>query len=301
MIQRIAWKRVAQQKSQAEYIAARHAEERLNRQFDVDADELIADANLGFLDDFRKPLLRRREFPRMLHFRTTDDRLYVTALQANRYQLGAPTAAPETSVHDLSVRLHESVLNNFAGALLAGRTYTQDDVRTLAKDLNDGELPPKFEQQENDEPWSITFERARPMTLSLGDNTIRISIRGERFTSGERQFAQMNISATYQIQRDAGQVKLVRQGELEIVPPGFVPGQDVLSAQQSALRTLIQSRLDDVFEEEIVAEGLLLPGEWEKIGRMPLSVLESGQGWLSAAWNLPSDDRVATAKDVPLE
>jgi hypothetical protein len=84
---------------------------------------------------------------------------------------------------------------------------------------------------------------------------------------------------------------------LEILPPGFDPAQDTLSAGQTALRGIISERLGEVFDEEIVAEGLDLPGEWAKLGRLPAAVMTTAEGWLTAAWDLPGEDRVASRSD----
>jgi hypothetical protein len=104
----------------------------------------------------------------------------------------------------------------------------------------------------------------------------------------------MNITVVYRIEREGNLVKLVRQGDLEILPPGFDPAQDTLSAQQTALRGIISRRLGEVFEAEIVAQGLEHPGQWAKLGKLPAAVMTTASGWLTAAWDLPSEDRVAS-------
>jgi hypothetical protein len=294
LVEKIAWKRVGKQKHEAEYVAARHAEARVNRQFDVQSGDLLTGARSDFNEYFRLPLVRRGEFPRLMLFRTSPAKLHLTVLQANPYQLGAPGGPPQVEAnHDVTIRVHESMLNNLAGALLAGVRLTQEDVRQIARDLNEGELPPKLQPQPNEEPWSITFANAMPITTQFRDDGFTVTIRGRRFTSGERQFNDMNISVTYKIETADGRARLVRQGDLQILPPGFDPQTDTLSASQTALRRLIQRRLGDVFEPEIVSEGLQLPGNWEKVGPLALALARAQQGWLNLAWDLPAADQVA--------
>ncbi len=63
LIQKIANKRVYESKSQAEAIASRRAEAKLNARMDAQSVNLIADANRDFWAKFRNPLLRVGAFP----------------------------------------------------------------------------------------------------------------------------------------------------------------------------------------------------------------------------------------------
>ena len=122
------------------------------------------------------------------------------------------------------------------------------------------------------------------MTVAFHDNGFQLTVRGQRYTSGDREFRAMNVTANYKVQMQGTGSKLVRQGELEILPPGFVRGQGRLSAQQVTLRTLLQRKFGKMLEPEIVSEGLTLPGRWEQVGRLDLKQLHSDGGWLVMAW-----------------
>jgi len=294
-IRKQAYKQIGRSKWQAEIIAARHAERRVNQRVDAESGTELAKANRRFLTRFRRPLLRRRAFPQTFHWRTTRDHLHLTVLQASPYQIGAPGRPPELDGSpSLAVRVHESMINNLAALLLAGRTFTDEDAGKLATQTL-GEIPEKLQPGENDQPWSITFARRQPVTIALADGGFRLTIRGTRYTSGERSFKAMNITAVYKIKRTDGRATLLRQGDLEILPPRFVPGQSRLSASQVALRRLISKRLGKLFEAEIVGEGLKLPGRWGETGPLTMAQLSSRDGWLAAAWQLPGAAKVALA------
>ena len=124
------------------------------------------------------------------------------------------------------------------------------------------------------------------------------TIRGQRFTSGDRRFRAMNITASYQVERTERGTRLVRKEELEIVPPGFVPGKGRLSASQIALRRLLTKRLGDLFKPEIVTDGLELPGEWKRVGKLPLIQMNIDRGWVALGWRLPARESVADRRDV---
>ncbi|MBI3837102.1 MAG: hypothetical protein HY288_04105 [Planctomycetia bacterium] len=301
IIQRIATKKVYQSKSQAEQIGSSHAAALVRQRVDSQATDQLGKAQADYLQKLRNPLLRRREFPALLKFNTSADFLFVTALQANPSQLGAPREAPDiNTAHDLAVRIHESLVNNLAAALLSGLTLKEEELQAKVIELR-GSLPEQLKSEEDRDPWSITFANSRPVTVAFNDNGLQVTVRGQRYTSGDRDFRAMNVTANYKVQISGTGSKLVRQGELEIVPPGFVRGQGHLSAQQVTLRTLLQRKFGKMFEPEIVSQGLTLPGRWEQAGRLDLKQLQADGGWLVMAWvknGAPSQGANKVASDV---
>ncbi|MGD9722133.1 MAG: hypothetical protein AB7U76_12970 [Pirellulales bacterium] len=284
LVQRIATRRVAEQKSEAERIASAHAGVRVGERVDAQSGEQLSKAHWDYLSQVRQPLVRRREFPELLQFRTTDKQLLVTGLKANRMQLAAPNDPPAVDGEfDLVVRLHETMVNNMAAAVLAGVTLKEEEVQKKVIELR-GELPEKLKSEEDRDPWSITFAAIKPVTITFADNGFKLTIRGQRYTSGERDFRAMNVTAEYKMEIDGPGAKLVRQGDLVVLPPNFVPGKSRLSSQQISWQTTLKRRFGKFLEPEIKSEGLELPGNWAKAGRLDLKVLNSSTGWLALAW-----------------
>ena len=284
IVQKIATRRAAEQKPEAERIGSDHAAARVRGRVEEQSGTQLSKAHADYVQKFRNPLMRRREFPELLQFRTTEDALYVTGLKANRMQLAAPDNPPDIDgQHDLVVRVHESMINNMAAALLSGVTIREAEMQKQVIELR-GELPDKLKSDPDQDPWSITFARVRPVSIKFADDGFKVTIRGQRYTSGDRNFRAMDVTAEYKVQIDGPGAKLVRQGDLVIVPPNFVPGKSRLSSQQITLRTLLERRFGKMFEPEIKSEGLELPGAWKNAGRLDLKVLQSKAGWLALAW-----------------
>jgi hypothetical protein len=280
LVQRVAWRRVGQQKSEAERIAADHAADRVRDRMDKQVGEQLSKAHADYLRKIRNPLVRRREFP-SLHFSTTKELLLVTALAANRSQIAAPAPPPDVSVeNDLGVQIHESMINNLAAALLGGRKMTEEELQEFVIDLR-GELPEALKSDPDRDPWSITFARSQPVTVKFGEEMIEITIRGQRYTSGDRDFRAMNVTAKYKYAIDGPGVKLTRQGDLHIVPPGE---PRALSGREITLRTLLEKRFGKMFEPEVKYEGLILPGKWRAAGILDLKELKAAGGWMVLAW-----------------
>ncbi|HPP53479.1 MAG TPA: hypothetical protein PK777_11045, partial [Thermoguttaceae bacterium] len=63
LIERIAWKRTCQSKPTAEWIAARHAEDRLQARLDQQVDAEVSETNRRLQERLRRPLWERRLWP----------------------------------------------------------------------------------------------------------------------------------------------------------------------------------------------------------------------------------------------
>jgi hypothetical protein len=257
--------------------------------------ELVTKANSTYVDKFRNPLLRRGEFPRQVRISTTPDRLAAQAIHFNSAQLaapGAPPALPGTS--DLAVRVHESLVSNFAEGAIGGETLTDKRLADLMLDAT-GSVPEELQLSPDKDPWSITFHAVQPVSVAFADDTVKIAIKGQRFTRGETTIKEaMQISAIYQIERTGVGHKFKRQGDVAV---DFVKGGR-LSVTQVAFKTFMRRKFEALFKPEIDRgqDGLKLPGRLEQVGALELVVMNADQGWLSAAWKFPDKSRTASAK-----
>jgi len=284
--QRQASSQAYAQKSQAERISAQHAEVRANRRANEQAADMLREPQERFTTEFREPLEERGLFPKRLDFSTTEDAVHITGLQVGPYDLAAPGIPPaEIAQAHLCMQVHESMFNNFADESFAGRTVTEEEFRSDLERIL-GEVPERFEQEEDREPWKISFDRQQlPISVDLFEGQLRIVMRGRRYTVGDTTYPGMNVTALYKIVSGAGGLKAVRQGELEIFPPDFKPGEDRLSVREQTLRRMLERRFGKVFDQEIVPEPLELPGKWAKSGKYALDQWDIADGWMTMAWN----------------
>ena len=285
MIENIAWKRAGKQRCQAEAIAARHAKRQASARFDDEVNALVGPANDDIQKKLRGPLVERGLYPAELQYSTDKSFLRLSMLQAGTLDLGASTRPPETAADaDLRVQIHESTINNFTSGALAGMLLREHRVQEAVRDLL-GKLPKELESEEDSLPWGIAFQPARPIWVAFGDSQFTLSIRGRSFYEGDTRHPGMDVTVTYRIVGQGESAKAVRQGEVEIFPPGFDPeGDKQLTAQETAIRRILQRRLGRLFEEEIVPEGLVLPEQWSRAGTLKLVQWEARDGWLVLSW-----------------
>jgi len=286
MAQRIASQRVTQQKGRAEQIAAQHAEQRAARRIDRRAAEAIARANDSYVAKIRRPLVDRKLFPQRFDFSSTAETLRLVGLQADYCQLGAPRPAPlkPNNKADLSLRMHESAINNLAASAWAGRTVSDKRIEAALVNLL-GEVPEQLQDDEDQQPWAITFADEEPITLAFAGNKGVLTIRGRKYRRGDESYPGMNVTVVYQFTKTGRQFKAVRQGKLQINPPGFISGKgEKLSSRQVVIRKLLDRRFGRIFKPEILIEDLELPDRWSKVGKLRPVELVAKDAWLAISW-----------------
>jgi hypothetical protein len=282
MVSKIASKRAAQSERSAEYVASRKAEERLSQRISSQTPEMIAQANHDLQTKVKAPLQRWGVYPRQLHFSSDSEGINILGLTADSYQIGAMTNPPELGarVGDVQLQIHESMINNAATSILAGRLLTKAYVEEQIK-KSGNKLPDEL-KSDDEKDWSIKLDSGKPLTVSFADNGMTIIIRGEEFTSGNEEYEAMNIKAKYTfVKANDGRVIAQRQGEVEIYPPDFKAG-DQLSVKQTALKRLLTKRFDKLFKPELSGEGIQLQGRLASYGKLFLRAAASANGWLQA-------------------
>jgi len=292
LIRRIASRKVAETKPRAEAIAEAKARERVRRQFSEQTDPAVAQIGEQIRTRLRGPLEARGLYPEMFHMHTTDSSLRVVARKALPVQLAAFSPPPlGLAGNVITARIHESAVNNILEEKLGGRIITQADVGRLAREQN-AAMPDSLGSDPDQKPWAVTFAKQRPVTVSADDGRLKLMFRGDKFVSGDRDFPGMDIWATYAIESSPYGTRLIREGDVQIYPPGFKPGgKEKLTMAETSLRRILQKRFDKLFRQAIDIEPLPLQGEMAAVGPLPMNQLVARKdGWLVAGWR--TKDRV---------
>ncbi|MFN3152641.1 hypothetical protein [Bremerella sp.] len=284
LVQKIATKRAYQQKSQAEAIASDRTEIRIQNRFDDETKDLVADANTRLQEKLYRPLIGRDEFPDEINVSTTTDHLNLEVMQASQSQLAAPGPAPATedTAADLTLKLHESIVNNYGETFLAGVKLTDEKLVELLKERG-AEIPEELKITPDTDPWSITFDYKSPIQVVFDNDTVKIGIRGRQFTRGDNDVNRtIAISADYKIEKGESGTLLTRTGDVVV----DFPTQERLGPLDLTAKTFLRKKFEAVFKQEIVGEGIKLEGEWEKAGTLRISSLSVTPGWFVGSWRL---------------
>ncbi|PQO41865.1 hypothetical protein C5Y96_00390 [Blastopirellula marina] len=294
LVQKIATKRAYQQKSQAEAIASDRTEFRIQNRFDNETKDLVADANNRLKEKLYRPLIGRDEFPDAINVSTTTDHLNLEVMQASQSQLAAPGPAPATEDKeaDLTLKLHESIVNNYGETFLAGVKLTDEKLVELLKERG-AEIPEELQITPDTDPWSITFDYKSPIQVVFDNDTVKIGIRGRQFTRGDNEVNRtIAISADYKIEKGESGTLLTRTGDVVV----DFPTQERLGPLDLTAKTFLRKKFEAVFKQEIVGEGIKLEGQWEKAGTLRISSLAVTPGWFVGSWRLEAPTPTAATE-----
>jgi hypothetical protein len=301
LVSNIGWKRARQNERRAEAIASDHAEDRIERRFDDEVNDEIRKARKRYVEEYRRPLERRGDVPEHIRFHSSAKSLGLEVVQASRSQLGAAGSPPEAPAgHDMTVRLHESAVNNYSASVLGGATASESEPGQEVK--FDVKLPKWMKDAwenrtlddaaaESDKPfkpWSLRFRENRPLTVAFVDGNVRLTVHISRLKSGDNSFANWDVTATYIPELKNGGVTLRREGDLVMLPADF---RGSLSSRQAAERRNLEEELNERaaqgrgFRKEIEFEALQPEGALADAGPLVFNEFDTSSGWLTMAWD----------------
>ncbi len=309
MVKKLATRQVDKKREQGNRIASQYAQQMINRMMDEEVDETLEQAQMIYRDKIRAPLLSKGDFPRQFEISSSSDALRVSLLQANANQMAAPGPAPElTGKPDLGLVLHESAVNNFAAAVLGGKTLTEEQIRgqlaQLRRDEPTAEAPTIVDPtgpgsiqitvpselieipmpEETTQGIEITLAQENPVTLRIDDGIVAITFRADRLVDGEKTYPPMNVTVRVVLEKVEGGVRSALQGEPEILPPRLADGKaGELTPEETEIQGKIKDFLDREVRREFVSEGIELPAQMESLGILRVTQLTVDDGWLALA------------------
>ena len=298
LVSRIGWNRAMQTKGQVDAVAADHAEDRIDNRFDDEVADRLSKSRQRYEDEYRRPLERRGDVPDHIHFSSTKNGLALEVTQANRTQLGAPGAPPELAdKHDMTMQLHETAVNNYSAAMLAGATAKQtkpdEDVKfnvDLPKWMDRLWRHRKTEPTDNAaakaEPFKVftmTLDAVQPISVKFAGKKMEITLHIADMQSGDNHFANWNVTGTYTPELADGRVEMHRDGKLVVLPENF---SGKLDAEQTAQRSNLEKEFDkrsaqgNGFPKSIKFEPVKPEGELADAGPLEYREFSSDNGWL---------------------
>ena len=134
LVRRIARKKAAQQKPQADRIAHRKFISRVTEEFTEETDGAVSEPMPDLMAEARPYLTRLNLSEPQRTLGSTSESIYFNATFRDGNQLAAPSPPPVVSeTNDATVQIHESMVANTIGAILAGRTMTRSELQQLAE------------------------------------------------------------------------------------------------------------------------------------------------------------------------
>lgn len=279
LVRSIAYKKYLESEEEANIIATEHAEDQLVESLDKDVNPQLVDFHKGWvkrMDQLKKHGVPTEQFV----VRSTEKALELRGVVPESPKTKTP-AAPEKA--EVIVRLNE-VFANQIGRSYQGKTIKGEDLEKDATGLF-GPPPAAPKTKEDATPWTVTFGPKDPISVVFSGRELMAKLFIAEFTSGDAAYSGMNVTAKYKFVDTPKGIMAVRQGKLEIFPPGFIPGVSKLSGRETAMRTILEKRFGKILTEEIKIKDIKLEGEKGTTATyLALSTADTRDGWLIVAW-----------------
>ncbi|ELP31970.1 hypothetical protein [Rhodopirellula baltica] len=302
LVRKIASKKAAEMKPQAEAISRRKLQDRVLEGFRQQTNEASA-RTFPDLDAKMSPWLRRLDLPAPTRtIGSTTDAVHVQATMRRPFGLSAAGEGPSLSMvrtatssgtypggYSAAIQVHESILNNTVMKLLAGDTFTPEKLRDLTSsfgipsDKDDASVETDSNDDEQAESFEVDFSGFRPVYFEARDQTLRIGLRGDRFAQGDRELdRRLEVSAVYHpaITED-GRMILIRDEDIDLK----FPGGRRLTLSQTAIKANIEEGFDKLFPMTLLHREWTLPSTLQLpalAGRSAKVIgIDARDGWLT--------------------
>ncbi|TWU28584.1 hypothetical protein [Bythopirellula polymerisocia] len=291
LVEKIAWKKVYEKKSQSEWIAARHAEQKIADSFNQQVVEALSNGRVNYEGKLRAPLTRVGLLTEAIHLSSNSNAIHTQAVLASHKQITTDALPPgKLADNDVTVQLHETAVNNFLPVVLAGAVLRQErederpklegDVPPWLKELSEkspqeiaenvqsaaAEIAPELVAEPEKKsmpfrPWYFKFNTEHPASVSFEDQKLTLRMRLAELQASEvkedEPLKNWDFIVTYKVIQDGNEVLLKREGDIEAFPTGFDPRwDDKLTGEQVGLRSNLAKNLN-----KRAAEGQGFPAE----------------------------------------
>lgn len=300
LIQRLAAKTFAEGKARADFETSRRTEEQILEMFESQTDDALADGRDQFVK-LQQKLIDKQALIPSAYLRTRGDQVEIVAIKQNQGSLAAASQPLNFGVtRDVQATIHETMLSNFTDPIFAGKTFTNEELQAEAANRF-GVQPPALDPGEDsaadadaieEEQFSITFSRVRPVQFEFDGDRLAITVTGVRFAQEGRAIrAGLKFRVQFKIKDVNGQLELLRDGpaEIEYLDP------DKKDAKIVALRSLLEKKLNQGLKDD---EGFPLPRNLIPVDKLDnadiaeklmLSQLRFDNGWAYVGWEYSAD------------
>jgi hypothetical protein len=255
-------------------------EKRVAEQFDREAGDQLGKGASSYRDMLAK-LDESKIRPQELRFASTAELLTVRA----RLEGAAPgNWAPAPVINgrpDISIRVHQSLLNSAAAGIFAGKTKTGGE---LEKDMNNllSPLGKKVELDPEDrDAFTVSFAPGLPIETTFAGGKIKFSIRTTGFVAGDRVVTDpFLIESLYDFRRVGSGLELERKAEVDVAPPDVASGAREPSVREQTLSVVLRKRFNKLLPQKINIEKIQI-GDAQRIANLEPIQHDSDNGWLT--------------------
>ncbi|MCC6508908.1 MAG: hypothetical protein IT423_07360 [Pirellulaceae bacterium] len=280
IVRRIATRKAAEQKQEANAIGQYRLETRLAKQFNDQIEQQLAQGGGGMrgLDVLnQEPVeLKRLGVPKPTWaLQSNNSHILADFREADVAQLAAPGPSPlPKSATGIVAEVHQSLPINLAAAFLGGRTLHSWEMDDLVRQFT-GSVPAELQAESEGKPWSLQFAEHHPLEVEFEDGLAIVSLRIVKMSSGEQELPQpATVVAKYRPVVAGGYLVLERQGDVEML---FLNAPRGLRAV--TLRSFFKGKFDKLFKERSEPRSVSFTTRMPNLPQLTVSNVTFSHGW----------------------
>ena len=280
IVRKIAAKKAAEQKPEADSIARGRLESRVSTQFHQQLQEQLAQSNAK-LKTPEMPIFGRLGLSKPKRTSWSSGQ-YLSLLwkQQDGHQLAAPASCPlVVQHHGITVQLHQSAIMNLLDPVLGGRIVRSEDLDDFAVQAG-AKISDDLKAEAKGEKWAISMAGYHPIEVEFDDQLIRFRIRTTKLDRGDQALEQpATIEAAYKIVLVNGAIQFERQHEVKI----DFSGKAQRGLRAVALRSFLKNKFDSVFKPQLLDKPFR-PTDQLPAGAPPMTItdIQVDDGWIQA-------------------
>lgn len=310
LVQKLAAKTFAKGKLRADAETSRRTRDEVLEMFQSQTDEALEEARAQF-DKLQEKMIDKQSLVPAAYWRTYGDRVEIVAIKQNQGSLAASAQAMSYgSNRDVQAKIHETMLSNYIDPIFAGKTFTNEELEAEAMKrfniqppaLDPAEDSPLDADAIEEEQFSITFSRVRPIQFEFDGNRLAVTVTGVRFAQEGRAIrAGLRFRVQFKFEDVNGQLELRRDGPAQI----DYLNPDKKDAKIVAFRSLLEKKLNEGLKDD---EGFPIPQnlipvdqlkDAEIAEKLLLSQLRFENGWAYIGWEYAPQGYPLQPVDVP--
>lgn len=173
------------------------------------------------------------------------------------------------------LRVHDSLLDELADVDLAGREFTNTQIRDflntnfkgLFKGLDDQSIP----------EWHLLFAKDDPLKIRFEEGKVEILLAAEKLSIGGQEKGPITVRALYELDHTAKGVDALRRGKLQFAPVLRPSKLDYFSSIADTFARPFES----LFTTEIDLRTVIADGALRQIEGYSVAHVRIDNGWLS--------------------
>jgi hypothetical protein len=278
IVRRIASRKAAEQKPQANAIGESRLQSRLAEQFNQQIETQLAQSNtrLDVLDQNRVELVRLGLPKPTWGLNSTDSQILAQFNEVGATQFAAPRASNlPKPMSDVVAEIHQSLPINVAETVLGGRTIHSWEMDDLVRQYTPN-VPAELQKESEGETWSLTFAEHNPVEVDFANGLATVSLRISKLGRGTQELREaVTISAKYIPLVGGGYFSFKRQGDVNL---DFVRSPSGIRAV--TLRAFFKGKFDKFFVEHTKTQSATFQTKMPNLSQVTLNNIVFGDGWV---------------------